>query len=70
MHRLVIVTLMMVGVELPVYIMTAVAYARCIRFLPPLFLAMRAQGDCIAFVSLIQIFCCFFGVKLWGIVHH
>ena len=44
-NRLAIVTLRMVGVEPLVYIMTSAAYARCIRFLPPLFLAMYPQGD-------------------------
>ena len=35
----------LVGVEPLVYIKTSAANARCIRFLPSLFLAMYPQGD-------------------------
>ena len=48
-NRLAVMTLRTVGVEPPVYIMTSAAYARCIRFLPPLFLAMCTKGDSIGF---------------------
>ena len=44
-NRLAIVTLRTGEVDPPVYKMTSgVAYARCIRFLPPLFLAMNING--------------------------
>ena len=50
MHGLAVVTLRTIGVEPPVHIMTsAAAYARCICFLPLLFLAMCTQGDSIGF---------------------
>ena len=49
MHMLAIVTLRTVGVESPEYIMTSAAYAHCIHFLLPLFLAMCIQGDSIGF---------------------
>ena len=48
-NRLAIVTLRTVAVEPPVYIMTSAAYARCIRFLPQLFLAICTTGDSIEF---------------------
>ena len=63
-HKLAIVTLRTVGVEPPVYIMTS-AYARCIRFLSPLFWQCARRVTALAFVIFIQIFCCLFGVKLW-----
>ena len=48
-NRLAVVTPRTVEVEPPVYVMTSAAYARSIRFLPPLFLAMYAQGGNIGF---------------------
>ena len=49
-NRLAIATLRMVEVDPPVYkIMSDAAYARCIRFLPPLFLAMCINGGNIGF---------------------
>ena len=63
-NGLAIVTLRTVEVDPPVYTMTSdTAYARCIRFLPSLFLAMSPSGG--TFVSFVQIFCCLLGVKLW-----
>ena len=60
-NRLVLVTLRTVGAEPPVYIMrSAAAYARRIRFLPPLFLAMNPQGDRIAFCKFDSDFLLFF----------
>ena len=48
--RLATVTLRTVEVDLPVYTITSdVAYARCIRFLPPLFLAMCINSGNIRF---------------------
>ena len=50
MHRLAIVTLRTVEVDPPVYEMTSgAAYACCIHFLPPLFLAMSINGGNIEF---------------------
>ena len=50
MHRLAIFTLRTVEVDPPVSEMTSgAAYARCIRFLPPLFLAMCTNGEFIRF---------------------
>ena len=50
MHRLAIVTLRTVEVDPPVYeMMSGAAYARCIRFLPKLFLAMSINGGNIEF---------------------
>ena len=49
-NRLAIMTLRTVEVNPPVYKMTSdAAYARCMRFLPPLFLAMCPKGGNIGF---------------------
>ena len=49
-NRLAIVTLRTVRVDPLVYVMTSDgAYARCIRFLPPLLLAMGPDGGNIGF---------------------
>ena len=64
-NGLAIGTLRTVEVDPPIYTMTSdTAYARCIRFLPSLFLAMGPSGGTLTFVSFVQIFCCFLGVKL------
>ena len=50
-NRLAIVTLRAVEVDPPVYKMTAgAAYTRCIRLLPPLFLAMCTNFEFIGFL--------------------
>ena len=49
-NRLAILTLMTVEVDPPVYTMTSdAAYARCICFLPPLFLALGPNADIVEF---------------------
>ena len=49
-NKLAIATLRTVEVNLPVYkMMSDAAYSRCIRFLPPLFLAMCINGGNIEF---------------------
>ena len=52
-NRLAKATLRTVEVDPPVYKMTSdAAYARCIRFLPSLFLAMYTNGGSIGFCKL------------------
>ena len=61
MHRLAIVTLRTVEVDPPVSEMTSgAAYAHCIRFLPPLFLAMITTFGSIKFRNFYSDFLLFF----------